>query len=74
MGKKKNARRNPGITWEELQEAVQFRARINTHGGEYDIVQSGKRGSHWVLRSANGLRYSMFVNNNGEVDAPVLYL
>ena len=73
MGKKKTARRNPGITWDELKW-VQHADRIVTHGEEYAVLGVGGLGRSYKLVSPNGVQYTMYVHQNGVVEAPVIYL
>lgn len=73
MGKMRNARRNPGITWLELRE-LGHGERMVTCGEEYAIVGVGGLGKSYRLVSPNGVSYSMYVRSNGVVEPPVLVL
>lgn len=73
MGKVKNAKRNPGITWADLKY-VEHGSRIVTHGEEYAVVGVGGLGRDFRLVSPNGVRYTMYVKPNGVVEAPVISL
>ena len=73
MGKVKNAKRNPGITWADLKYVVHGE-RIVTHGEEYAVVGVGGLGQEYRLVSPNGIRYAMYVRPNGVVEAPEMTL
>lgn len=67
MGKVRNARRNPGLTWDELRFA-QGGDTVTHRGDNYVVHSNGKRGSHaWVLRSSSGVRYHATVGEDGQV-------
>lgn len=67
MGKVKNAKRNPGMTWDDLRFAKSGDEIVH-RGDLLTVVRSGRRGvMPWVLKNMSGAEISARVEDTGRV-------
>lgn len=67
MGKVKNAKRNPGMTWDDVRFA-RVGSVIGHRGDKLTVVRAGRRGvMPWILRSEAGAEISARVEDTGRV-------
>ena len=67
MGKVKNAKRNPGMTWDDLRFSKNGDVIVH-RGDKLTVVRNGRRGvMPWVLKSEVGAEISARVEETGQV-------
>lgn len=67
MGKVKNARRNPGLSWDDVRFSSNGE-RIKHRGDYLTVVRQGRRGvMPWVLKNDLGAEITARVEENGMV-------
>lgn len=74
MGKVRNLRRNPPVSADDLLE-VKWEGGVVEHRGEtLEVLRHGTGSGVWLLRSAQGVRYSATPRRDGSVTVELLGL
>ena len=74
MGKVRNARRNPGVTVEALEDSAWSGGMVMHIGQELEVVRHGSGGRPYILRSAQGVQYAARPKRDDSVSVDLLGL
>ncbi len=74
MGKIRNARRNPGVTVEALEDSKWSGGMVMHRGESLEIVRHGSGSRPYILRSGQGVQYAARPMRDGSVSVDLLGL